>query len=276
MSAAAFLFACGSSTSSGTATGPGGTTTSPDGGTTTATSDLCANAPADLATSQQHARTCSLGDDAKFFVRSAPYAKVVIEILATKSATPSQAATDHLVAVMGDLLDKSGGVTVMHDPPIDDVTTPMSLTQASAIEDASRTQFALGDTIVFYYLVVSTNSSDDTANSQILGYSYRPSSMVVFQKSIDDNAGAIGQPSRDVVESTVVAHEFGHILGLVNAGTPMQTPHEDPAHPKHDTNSACLMYWSNNSSAGLANLFTGGNIPDYDANCRADLAALKQ
>jgi hypothetical protein len=57
--------------------------------------------------------------------------------------------------------------------------------------------------------------------------------------------------------------------------TPMQTPHEDPAHPKHDVNNACLMYWANNSSAGLANLLTGGTVPDYDANCRADLAALK-
>jgi hypothetical protein len=263
--------ACGSSAATtGSAAGA-----SADGGPT-ATSDLCASPPADLTTSQQHSRTCALGDDARFFVRSAPYTKVVIEIGSTKSATPSQAATDHLVAIMGDLLDKSGGVTVMHDPPVDDVATPMSLAQAAAVEDGSRTQFPLNDTVVFYYLVVSTSSTDDSAAGTILGYSYRPSSMVVFQKNIDASAGGIGQPSRDDVESTVVAHEFGHILGLVNAGTPMQTPHEDSAHPKHDVNSACLMYWANNSSAGLANLLTGGTVPDYDANCRADITALKQ
>jgi len=256
---------------SGTAGGLG----TAGGGAAATMSDLCADAPADLATSKQHSRTCSLGDDARFFVRAAPYTKVLIEIASTKSATPSKAATDHLVAVMGDLLDKSGGVTVTADPPMDDIGHPISTAEAAAIEDTSRTHFSLGDTVVFYYLVVSESSTDDTSSGTILGYSYRPSSMVVFQKNIDAAAGGLGQPSRDVVESTVVAHEFGHILGLVNLGTPMQTPHEDSAHKGHDVNTACLMYWANNSSAGLANLLTGGNVPDYDAACRADVAALK-
>lgn len=238
-------------------------------------SSLCGDPPADLPTSKQRSRSCSLGDDARFFVRAAPYTKVVIEIGSTLSATPSQAATDHLIEVMQDLLDKPDGVSVVVDDPVPDVGHAVSLTEAAAIEDASRTRFTLGDTVVFYYLVVSERSDEDTASSTILGYAYRPSSMVVFQAGIDGNAGGLGQPSRDIVESTVVAHEFGHILGLVNIGTRMQTPHQDSEHEGHDVNTACLMYYANNSSAGLANLLTGGNVPDFDAKCRADLAALE-
>jgi hypothetical protein len=238
------------------------------------TGDLCVDAPADLATSKRRSRSCSLGDDARFFVRGAPYTQVVIEIGSTQSATPSPAATAHLQAVMSDLLDKPGGVSVKVDEAVEDVGHPLSLEEAAAIEDASRTEFTLGDTVVFYYLVVSDGSTDDTSSATILGYAYRPSSMVVFQHNINASAGGLGQPSRDVVESTVVAHEFGHILGLVNTGTPMQKPHEDSEHPKHDQNSACLMYWANNSSEGLANLLSGGKVPDYDAACRADIAAL--
>ena len=74
----------------------------------------------------------------------------------------------------------------------------------------------------------------------------------------------------------MVAHEFGHILGLVNAGTAMQSAHEDTAHPKHDTVAGCIMYWANNSSELVANLVNGGVVPDFDPNCRADVAALKQ
>ena len=240
-SAVLILTACSSSTSSNgtsaTSNGDGG------GGSQGSTSPACATAPTDLASSQNHERSCGLGDDARSFVRGAPYTKVVIEIGSTKSATPSQAAIAHLMSVMGDLLDKPGGVTVVTDAPVDDVSGALSIDQVAAMEDASRTQYSMGDTAVFYYLVVSTNSTDDNSSGSILGEAYRPSAMVVFQKTIDANSGGLGQPTRDVVESTVVAHEFGHILGLVNAGTPMQTPHEDPAHPKHDVNTACLMYW---------------------------------
>jgi hypothetical protein len=271
-SAVLTLTACGSSTSSNgnSATGNGD-----GGGSQGSTSATCATAPTDLASSKDHEHSCGLGDDARAFVRGAPYSKVIIEVGSTKSATPSQAAISHLMSVMSDLLDKPGGVTVVTDAPVDDVTQALSISQVAAMEDASRTQYSMGDTAVFYYLVVSTNSTDDNSAGSILGEAYRPSAMVVFQKTIDANSGGLGQPTRDVVESTVVAHEFGHILGLVNTGTPMQTPHEDSAHPKHDVNTACLMYWANNSSAGLANLLTGGTVPDYDANCRADLAALK-
>ncbi|MEO7111869.1 MAG: peptidase [Polyangiaceae bacterium] len=265
------ITACGSSTSSNGSPA----TSNGDGGSQGSTSPACATAPTDLASSQNHEHSCGLGDDARSFVRGAPYSKIIIEVGSTKSATPSQAAISHLMSVMGDLLDKPGGVTVVTDAPVDDVSGALSISQVAAMEDASRAQYSMGDTAVFYYLVVSTNSTDDNSAGSILGEAYRPSAMVVFQKTIDANSGGLGQPTRDVVESTVVAHEFGHILGLVNTGTPMQTPHEDSAHPKHDVNTACLMYWANNSSAGLANLLTGGNVPDYDANCRADLAALK-
>ena len=247
-----------------------------DGGTPPATSDRCRDPPVDLDTSKRHARTCALGDDARYFVRGAPYANVVVEIGSTKSATPSKAATDHLLVVMHDLLDKSGTITVVVDPPIDDVGHPITLAEAAALEDASRTRFAQADTGVFFYLVVAETSSDDNAQGRILGYAYRPSSMVIFQKTIFEVSGGLGQPSHDIVESTVVAHEFGHILGLVNSGTPMQSPHDDTAHPKHDTNTACLMYWANNSSAGLANLLSGGVIPPFDAACLADVNALKK
>jgi len=266
----------GGCSSSSSSNGNSAATNGDGGGSPGTTSAACATAPTDLASGKGHEQSCGLGDDARFFVRGAPFTKVVVEVGSTKSATPSEAAIAHLTSVMSDLLDKSGGVTVVTDTPVDDVSGALSIDQVTAIEDASRTQYSMGDTAVFYYLVVSTNSTDDSSAGSILGEAYRPSAMVIFQKTIDANSGSLGQPSRDVVESTVVAHEFGHILGLVNTGTPMQTPHEDSAHPKHDVNTACLMYWANNSSAGLANLLTGGTVPDYDANCRADVAALKK
>lgn len=236
---------------------------------------FCATAPGDDAAARLHARSCGVGSDAALFLRSAPYTKLVIEVGATTGAQPRQAAIDHLVAVMQDLTDKPGGITVVRGATLPAPGHPLTVDDVRALEDAGRTRFSLGDTAVFYYLVVSDPSALDTSSTQVLGLAHRAASMVVFQGTIDQDSGGIGQPSPDVVESTVVAHEFGHVLGLVNTGAPMQTPHEDPDHPAHDIDQGCVMYWANNSSQLVANLLSGGVIPDFDANCRADLAALR-
>ena len=170
------------------------------------------------------------------------------------------------------MIDKPGGVTVMMTKS--GIPAPghaLTLDEVRAIEDANRTLFLTADTAVFYYLVVSDPSADDTAQFKVLGLAHRASSMVVFEGTIASISGGLGQPSRDVVESTVVAHEFGHILGLVNAGTPMVQPHEDAAHGAHDVNKDCLMYFANNSSEFVANLLGGGVVADFDAQCKADL-----
>jgi hypothetical protein len=259
-------------------TGPadgGGSDGGSGGGSDAAVASLCTSVPTDLTAARLHARGCPVGADAALFLRAAPYSKIVIEVGATTGAQPRQAAIDHLVAVLQDLTSKPGGVTVLAGATVPAPGHPLTVDDVRALEDQGRTRFSFGDTAVFYYLVVSDPSAEDTSSAQLLGLAHRAASMVVFQGTIDQDSGGIGQPSSDVVESTVVAHELGHVLGLVNLGAPMQTPHEDSAHPAHDVNQSCVMYWANNSSQLVANLISGGVIPDFDASCRADLAALR-
>ncbi len=45
-------------------------------------------------------------------------------------------------------------------------------------------------------------------------------------------------------EQMTVTHELGHALGLVNAGIPMFTSHQDTEHGSHCTNTSCGMYWA--------------------------------
>lgn len=246
------------------------------GGSDLAVADpLCAVAPADATASRERARSCGVGAEAALMLRRAPYSRVVVEVVPMMGTTPRQAALDHLVQVFGDVTDKPAGVTITVGTPIAPVGHPLTLAEIGALEDGARTRFAGGDTAVFFYMVVSDAYSEDTSSQKVLGLAYRASSMVVFQKTIESISGGIGQPSADVVESTVVAHELGHVLGLVNLGVPMQQPHQDTAHGAHDTNTSCLMYWANNSSQLLANLLSGGVVPDFDAQCRADLAAVR-
>lgn len=96
--------------------------------------------------------------------------------------------------------------------------------------------------------------------------------MVVFGKKIHDNSGGLGQASRTKLEATVLEHELGHLLGLVDIGSPMQTNHKDASHGNHCNNTNCLMYYAAETTDILGYLLTG-NIPSFDANCIADMKA---
>jgi hypothetical protein len=270
---ALLLAACGDggTTGGGDLAGPKTVDLSIGGGT-----GPCDTYPTTMSASQERSR-CGLGTDAAALIRATPYKKLVIEVAATAGSAPSAAALSHLQAIVQDVCDKPGGVTVqMGDMNIPPLGHAMTIDDVRAMEDAHRHQFALGDTAVFFYLVVSDPSADDMNGFKVLGIAHRASSMVVYQGSIKSVSGGLGQPSADTVETAVVAHEYGHVLGLVNIATPMVTPHQDTAHGAHDSNDKCLMYYLNNSSAGLAgNLLSGGTVPDFDAQCRADLLAIK-
>ena len=66
--------------------------------------------------------------------------------------------------------------------------------------------------------------------------------MALFSDSIDE-ADIRSRPSVEDVENSVLVHEVGHLLGLVNL---YQSPvdHEDPDHPGHSNNDESVMYWA--------------------------------
>jgi hypothetical protein len=82
----------------------------------------------------------------------------------------------------------------------------------------------------------------------------------------------LAQPSRFTLEATVTEHEFGHLLGLVDYGTPMAAAHEDSGHAHHCDNQACLMYYGA-ETIDIAGSLTGGEVPAPDEHCIADLKA---
>ncbi len=208
------------------------------------------------------------------------YQNLIIEIQAMSGYEPTTQAQNALVAFVTARVNKPGGIMVVNDPSIPPQNKgSYSLDDIGQIEANNRVHFSTGTTMASYFLFVDGASSNDMPNSgsTILAYAYQNTSMGVFEKSIRDVSGSLpGQVSTATVESTVVEHEFGHILGLVNLnpGTPMQTPHQDTAHGNHCSVSNCLMYWSVNTSDVVSNLLTlGGTTPQLDAQCLADLKA---
>jgi hypothetical protein len=157
-----------------------------------------------------------------------------------------------------------------------------TLNEIVALEDEHRDRRTSGDTAVLYVLYVAGGYEADEGDSRVLGVTYRGTSVAMMKGNIRDatRGGLLEvKPEERCVERAVLVHEFGHAAGLVNIGTPMVRPHEDPQHPGHSSNRESVMYYAVENSVDLLALFTGGcsDIPyQFDENDKADLRALRQ
>lgn len=210
----------------------------------------------------------AVGASANELLSESRFKSLRIEIQYMTGYPLSAATISHIQSFLSSLINKSAGITVVTKEIAPSGSTTLNINQVADIEKANRTAFSTGNEISVYILVTNGLYSDNG----VIGAAYRNTSMVLFGKKIADNSGGIGQPSRTKLESTVADHEFGHLLGLVDLGSSMQTGHKDAAHGNHCNNSNCLMYYQADTQDMLGFLVTG-SIPSLDANCIADLRA---
>ncbi|HLA55837.1 MAG TPA: hypothetical protein VK623_07035 [Flavobacterium sp.] len=213
------------------------------------------------------------GSSAHDFLSADKYTKLDIQIVYVTGFRPNEQTITNLRNFITARLNKPGGVTITETEVSSTGEAPYDLNEVAALESQYRTKYNLPDTLTFYLFFADGGSENDTTNSFILGTAYRNTSCVLYENSIQNLSNAINEPNRVDLETTVILHELGHLLGLVNLGSTMQTAHEDTGHDKHCNNNDCLMYWQVENSANLMQMMAGGNVPQLDANCLADLAA---
>ncbi len=196
-----------------------------------------------------------------------------IEFQSVSGFEPTDEAKTNLLNFLKSRLNKPGGIAEIDDPSIPSPGGgPYTLEQVQQIEADQRFYFTSGTTMFVYLLFLDGASTNDSGSSQVLGYAHQNTSIAVFEKTIQNLSGGLLEPSTALVESTVFEHELGHILGLVNIGSDMQSSHQDSAHGAHCNVTSCLMYYAVDTSDIISNL-VGGSVPELDPKCLADLKA---
>jgi len=140
-----------------------------------------------------------------------------------------------------------------------------------SIEDANRSVFSIENQLAISALFLNGKSSNETETTTILGTSYRNTSFVIFEETIQTASNNTFGPSKIILESSVILHEFGHLLGLVNNGTNMLENHEDSTNKAHCTNENCLMYYLLENGKNTDYWFKDEQIPQLDTYCINDL-----
>ena len=213
------------------------------------------------------------GSSSRDLLSGDTYKSIVIELVYVQGFEPSATAISNFTSFLNARTNKSGGITVVKRAIASPGKATFTNQEIVAIEDANRTKYNTANQIAVWALFIDGASASDSGNSFVLGTAYRNTSFVIYEKTIQGLSDSPFEPNRSLFETTVITHEFGHILGLTNLGAPLQSEHEDTAHAKHCNVESCLMYWSAESGSGVATMLSGGSAPQLDAQCLADLRA---
>ena len=212
----------------------------------------------------------SAGSQARDFA-SDRYAKLVVEVdWLVEGGTdhkPTQAVLTFLQQRLSERLTKPGGIVVQFGNAITAAHASYGVSELRQVESANRAARTGGDTAAMYLLFANHYA----ASASTIGVAYSGSAAAIFGGTIDD--ASTFAVSSEAIERITTLHEVGHLLGLVNLGTPMVTPHEDAAHPGHSASEDSVMYWAVEGT-DIISLFFGGAPDNFDANDIADLRAI--
>ena len=215
----------------------------------------------------------SVGDSANDLLDDGRFTELSLEIFYVEGLRPTATTLNDFEDFLAQRLNKPGGITIN----LSEIASPgqgvYSITDIRALEDSIRTGYNQGETIQVFGIFLDGEYSENTDEGSVLGVAYRNTSFVIFAETLREFSGQPLAPSTAVLETTIINHEFGHLLGLVNVGTPMQTHHQDVENGRHCTTEDCLMFWTAETGEGLVNMLSGGNVAELDVFCLEDLRA---
>ncbi|MDP6333484.1 MAG: hypothetical protein QF479_02490 [Candidatus Poseidoniaceae archaeon] len=203
---------------------------------------------------------------------SSKYTKLVFEIDYESGYQPKSSSTDLLKQRIEEVCDKPDGVTFTFTETVfgnqgtwtdDDVRSYGWEFKENQPQDSS--------TLHWQIIFPSGTYSDDS----VLGVAVDASTIAIFGDSVEEAKGPIfGRPSAEEVENSVIVHEVGHLLGLVNIVYNSLEEHEDPEHPNHSSNDDSVMYWAIDSTS-IGSIFSGELPDEFDQYDLQDLNDMK-
>lgn len=210
------------------------------------------------------------GSSANDILSDTKFKSIVVELVYVEGFEPTQTSINNFVSFLNNRAYKPNGIKVEKRSIPSENKDIYTIEEIAQIERDNRQFYNIGDELAVWAYFSDGKSDKDIDNTLVLGTAYWNTSFVIYEETIHGLSNSPLEPSRSMLESTVINHEFGHIIGLVDLGSPMQNDHLDQEHENHCNVKNCLMYWASETTAGINNM---NSIPQLDSQCIADLKA---
>lgn len=224
-----------------------------------------------ISTDNKYLNRQVVGSSAHNLLSGKTFNSIIIELAYNEGFKPNQTTINNFVSFIEKRTNKPNGITLDIKVIPSSGNNTYSIDEISNIEKQHRTHYNTSNQIAIWAYFTDGKSDKDSSvnNTVVLGAAYWNTSFVIYEKTIQGLSSSPFQPKRSVLETTVINHEFGHILGLTNIGTPIQSDHQDASHPKHCKIKSCLMYWAAETNV----LSNSSSTAQLGAQCLADLKA---
>ena len=213
-----------------------------------------------------HNRT--IGASANELLDDDVYKSLVVEVQFMPGYRPQQGTLDHLRTFLETYLNKPKGISIVLRQIGSVEKDSLSMEDASVVEKNNRRRFASPAKAAIYILFTDGLHP----GNKILGMAYRNTSVVIYGRSVRKYSSMKGRLTHEELETAVLLHEIGPLLGLVNKGSVVQSDHVDETFQDHCNNKKCLMYHSVETK-NLPAILLKGTIPFLDQHCIDDLLA---
>lgn len=218
-----------------------------------------------------HRNDLVLGSSSRDFLSDEVFTAIDLEVVYVTGHEPTAEALSSLHTFFDRHTHKPNGVSIQTRAISSPNVGSYSMEEIKAVEKKNRTAFSVDNRLAVYIFFADNKSEDTKEGSNILGKAYMNTSMVIFDSVIKKMNG-----SRSEIQTVTLHHEFGHLFGLVDNGSPAQTEHEDedPDYKAHCNVDGCLMAAKIDVSSSPLSFFENGvKILDFDEKCKLDLKA---
>jgi len=193
--------------------------------------------------------------------------RLIVEIDTQDGTSADGGAIDHLLATLGSIADKQG-IDLAGGNSFSSNVDIWTTDDLKAVAADNREQFSGPDAVVIYIVYVHGQFGE----GGVLGVAHSASEIGLFPDEWSGLGGLLGSDA--AIERSVVLHEVGHLLGLVNLSYESEIAHEDPEHDGHSANEDSVMHWAIDSTL-IGQIFSGPPPDEFDADDLADIEGLR-
>jgi len=188
------------------------------------------------------ANLLATGKSANDLLSNEKFTKFKIEIAYVTGFRPTQEALDDFVNYLKAHTFKENIEMVFLELPSPE-EEGLTVQEIADLEAEHRTVYNDGETLAIYIYFADAPAEEDEEDEGLvtLGAVYRNTSMVIHEVTVKKLASLSTLIIDADVEKVTINHEFGHLFGLVNLGTPTVNNHEDVDSENHCNVQGCLM-----------------------------------